>query len=66
MTAVIFGTGSHNIDVYFISSVERPDEDKSNLYTVHCRNREGLQEKISFYYDPANNGAIRLKNQKVI
>jgi hypothetical protein len=63
---IIFGTGKDNIDIYFISNVEKTVQDKAILYTVHFHNQEGLEDKVSFYYDPQNSGTIRFKNQKQI
>lgn len=63
---VIFGIGSYNINVYFISEVEKISQGKSILYTIYYHNREGMEDKLSFYYNPVNNGSIRLKNKKHI
>jgi hypothetical protein len=63
---IIFGTGKDNIDTYFISNVEKTVQDKAILYTVHFHNPKGLEDKVSFYYDPQNGNTIRFKNQKQI
>ena len=62
---IIFGTGGDRIAVYFVKKVDESVPDKRTLYTVYGRNREGLEDKLSFYYD-TDDRTIRLKNQESI
>jgi hypothetical protein len=62
---IIFGTGGDRIAVYFVKKTEESVSDKRILYTVHGRNREGLEDEFSFYYNTVDR-TIRLKNQKSI
>ena len=62
---VIFGTGEDNIDVNFISSVDKRVEGGSTLYTIKYRDPKGMDGQVSFYWDPTEE-VIRLKNQKRI
>ena len=63
---IIFGTGKESIDTNFISNVEKTLQDKAILYTIYFHRVGGPEDKVSFYYDPANGGIIRFKNQKHI
>ena len=63
--AVIFGTGKDNIDVNFISSVDKQVEGGSTMYTIQYHNLNGMDGQLSFYWDPSEK-VIRLKNQKRI
>ncbi len=63
--AVIFGTGEDNIDVNFISSVDKRVEGGSTLYTIKYRDPKGMDGQVSLYWDPTEE-VIRLKNQKRI
>lgn len=64
--SIIFGTGKGNVDTHPIANIETIREDNTILYTISHLNREGHEYTLSFYYDPANGGVIRLKNQKTI
>ncbi|OPL16977.1 MAG: hypothetical protein AVO38_06680 [delta proteobacterium ML8_D] len=61
--AVIFGVGEDNIDVNFISSVEKRIEADVILYTIKYRNQNETEGSIVFYWYPSDN-VIRLKNQR--
>jgi len=63
--SVVFGTGEDNIDVNFISSVDKRVEGGSTLYTIKYRDPKGMDGQVSFYWDPTEE-VIRLKNQKRI
>lgn len=62
---VIFGTGEDNIDVNFISSVDKRVEGGSTLYTINYHDPKGMDGQVSFYWNPSEK-VIRLKNQKRI
>lgn len=64
--SIIFGTGEGNLDPHPIANIETIHEGNSILYTISHLNSEGQQYILSFSYDPANGGVIRLKNQKTI
>jgi len=62
---VIFVTGEESSDTYPITKIkiEKSREELKTLYII-CYKVSARQEyKFSFYYDPANQGTIRFKNQ---
>jgi hypothetical protein len=63
---IIFGTGEGNFDTYAITriEIEKDREQEGTLYTICYKNPTGQEYKFSFYYDPANQGTIRFKNQQ--
>jgi len=63
---VIFGTGENTFDTYRISKIkiEKDPQERNTLYIICYKNIERQEYKFSFYYDPANQGTIRFKNQK--
>ncbi|MFO8241074.1 MAG: hypothetical protein R6T90_08755 [Dissulfuribacterales bacterium] len=61
--AVIFGIGEDNIDVNFISSVDKRIEAGVIIYTIKYRNQNEIEGSIAFYWYPSEN-MIRLKNQR--
>ena len=63
---VIFGTGEEKFDTYPITKIkiEKDREEQGTLYVICYKNIVGQEYKFSFYYDPANQGTIRFKNQK--
>ena len=63
---VIFGTGEETFDTYPITKIksEKDPREQGTLYTLYYKNIEGQEYGFSFYYDPANHGIIRFKNQK--
>jgi hypothetical protein len=63
---IIFGTGEEKFDTYPITKIkiEKDPGEQGTLYIICYKNIEGQEYKFSFYYDPANQGTIRFKNQK--
>ncbi|MGZ6210353.1 MAG: hypothetical protein ACXWL9_09425 [Syntrophales bacterium] len=63
---VIFGTGAGKFDTYPITKIkiEKNREEQKTLYIICYKNTAGQEYKFSFYFDPANQGTIRFKNQK--
>jgi|PlaIllAssembly_1097288.scaffolds.fasta_scaffold152387_1 hypothetical protein len=63
---VIFATGENTSDTYPITKIrmEKDPAGQKTLYTISHKNVEGKEYKFSFYYDPANQGTIRFKNQQ--
>jgi len=61
-----YGLGGDKIDVYFISSMEKNLEGNNILYTINYKSTDGLEFTRSFYYESANGGVIKFKNQKNI
>ena len=54
-------------EVYVIEKRTKDvDKDNNAVYTVFYENKEGLEFKFALYYDPAEGGKIKLKNQKGI
>lgn len=65
-TTIVFGFGDGKADVRSIVAVEKVRENGDILYTVFYKDEEGTQYKLAFYYDPANAGVMRWKNQRTI
>ncbi len=63
---VLFGTEEGKFDMYPITRVkiEKDLREQKTLYIIHYKNTARQEYKFSFYYDPANQGTIRFKNQK--
>ena len=63
---VMFGTGEGKFDTYPITKIkiEKNREEQKTLYIICYKNMDGQEYKFSFYFDPANQGKIRFKNQK--
>ena len=63
---IIFGTVEEKFDTYPITKIkiEKDREGQGTLYIICYKNIAGQEYKFSFYYDPANQGTIRFKNQK--
>jgi len=63
---VIFGTGEGKFDTYPITKIkiEEDRKEQKTLYIICYKNTARQEYKFSFYYDPANQGTIRFKNQK--
>jgi hypothetical protein len=63
---ILFGTGEGKFDTYPITKIkmEKDREGQKNLYLICYKNIEGKMYKFFFYYDPANQGTIRFKNQR--
>jgi len=63
---IIFGTGEEKFDTYPITKIkiEKDRGEQGTLYVIWYKNIEGQEYKFSFYYDPANQGTIRFKNQQ--
>ncbi len=62
--AITFGTGEGASSAHDILSVEKVPAGKQVLYTIRYATEGGKRSEFSFYYDPANGGTIRFKNQK--
>ena len=62
---VIFATGENTSDAYPISKmkIEKDSREQKNIYIICYKNTAGQEYKFAFYYDPANQGTIRFKNQ---
>jgi hypothetical protein len=63
---ILFGTGEEKSDTYPITKIkiEKDRGEQGTLYIICYKNIEGQEYKFSFYYDPANQGTIRFKNQQ--
>jgi hypothetical protein len=64
--AIIFGHGGENFEVHALADIDFTRDEETTLYTITHLNHHGQRFTFAFYYDPANNGAIRFKNQKDI
>lgn len=57
----------NGIELYIIEKrTKELDNENKIFYVVHYENKEGLELKHAFYYDPSGGGEIRLKNQRTI
>jgi hypothetical protein len=65
-TTLTYGLGDGKEDIYQVSGVKKIIEDNNILYTIYYKNEDGLKFTRSFYYEPANDGKIRFKNQEEI
>ena len=65
-TTITFGAGEAGSHVRSIAAVEKVREDGNILYTVFYVDQGGQEYKLAFYFDPANGGVMRWKNQKSI
>ena len=65
---IIFVSGDlfENIDVNLISKIEIIGEGNCRLYAIQYENMEKQDFKLSFYYEPSDDGVIRFKNQQKI
>ena len=63
---LVYGLGGDKQDVYFISNLETRLEGNKLLYTLSCKDTNGLKFTRSFYYESLNGGVIKFKNQKNI
>jgi len=44
--------------------IEEDRKERKTLYVICYKNTARQEYKFSFYYDPANQGTIRFKNQR--
>lgn len=63
---VIFAIGGGKTDSHPIAEIETLREEARILYIITYLSAEANKYKFSFYYDPANGGVIRFKNQQHI
>jgi hypothetical protein len=61
-TTISFGTGGDDFYTRTVVAVEKSREDGHTSYTVYYADAEG-EYKFAFYYEPADGGVIRYKNQ---
>ena len=61
---VVFSIGDEQTDMHPITNVEFLREEGRSLYTISYLSHEGQEHEFSFYYDPADDGLIRFKNQQ--
>jgi hypothetical protein len=63
---IIFGTGEDQFDTYPVTKIKIEKASQETFYTICYKNAEGQEYHFSFYYDPANHGTLRIKNQKAM
>jgi hypothetical protein len=63
---LIYGLGGDKKDIYSVSSIEESLEGSNIIYTINCKNTDGFKFTRSFYYESADGGVIRFKNQKQV
>ncbi len=63
---LLFGTGDGGFNTFPISRMKTDNDlkEQKTVYIIFYKNTAGQEYKFSFYYDPANQGTIRFKNQK--
>ena len=60
---IVLGTGARTRARYSVSRVLHDQDDEGVLYTVEYTDSLGGDYAMSFYFDAARGGAVRLKNQ---
>jgi hypothetical protein len=63
---IVFGTGEGSATVRSILAVEKVRTDEKILYTVFYADPERQEYRFSFYYEPADGGVMRWRNQRSI
>ena len=63
--SVVIGAGGSNVQTSMITGIEKRAEKYEVLYTIHYSAR-GVEDNLSFYYEPEQGGVIRLKNRNGI
>ena len=61
---VVFSIGDGQTDMHPITNVEFLREKGRSLYTISYLSAEGAEHEFPFYYDHADDGLIRFKNQQ--
>lgn len=61
---VVFSIGDGQTDMHPITNVEFLREKGRRLYTISYLSAEGAEYEFPFYYDHADDGVIRFKNQQ--
>jgi len=57
------GEGKFNTHPIINVEIEKTEKGKGTLHTISYKDEERQKTKFSFYYDPADQGQIRFKNQ---
>jgi hypothetical protein len=57
------GEGKSNTHPIINVEIEKTPKEKGTLHTIYYKDGEGLKATFSFYYNPADQGQIRFKNQ---
>ncbi len=60
---LLIGTGTSIPARYQIDAVTRIRDDIGLLHTIEYSDTDGTDYHMAFYYDPAGDGNLRLKNQ---
>ena len=61
-TTLLLGTGAQTSEQYWVSRVLQDREDR-DLYTVEYTDSAGAEYSMSFYFYPAREDPVRLRNQ---
>ena len=61
---VVFSIGDGQTDMHPITNVEFVVEQGRSLYTISYLSPQGEEYEFPFYYNPADDGVIRFKNQR--
>ena len=61
---VVFSIGDGQTDMHPITNVDLRREEGRSLYTISYLSPDGEEYKFPFYYEPADDGLIRFKNQQ--
>ena len=63
---VIFGVGNEKAVAQHIQKVEALQVGPETLYTISSEEVGGEASVLSFYYNPADGGSIRFRNQELL
>ena len=60
---VALGIGDRQMFVHSIKRAEHQKIDNRTLYTIYYNDKEGLEQKMAFYYDASGEGTLYFKHQ---
>ena len=63
LSLLLIGTGTATPERYRITAVIRIRDDYGMLHTIEYSDSDGTDYRMGFYYDPADDGRLSLKNQ---
>jgi hypothetical protein len=58
----VVGLGREDLDVYFITIINKEHEEKHTFYTISYEDLEELDYQLFLYHSHINGGTIRFKN----
>jgi hypothetical protein len=64
--SVVFGTGGDSIATNFVTQVEERVKNGTTETIIEYKNTKGESGRLCLFWEPSENGRIRLKNQEEI